>query len=77
MFWSKDVAPENMASMVVAFLGFHPLSSWSNAEAFSNNEDMSRTDETSHLLTRPSKDAAATNISAIVVTEDVSQLSRF
>ena len=66
-----------MASIVVAFLGFHPLSSWLKAEAFSNNDDMSRTDETSHPLTRPSKDEAATNISAIVVTDDVSQLSRF
>ena len=63
--------------MVVAFLGFQSASSWLNAAAFSNRERMSRTEETSHSLIRPSKDAAATNISAIVVTEDVSQLSRF
>jgi hypothetical protein len=66
-----------MASMVVTFLGFHPLSSWSKDEAFSNNEDMSRTDETSHVFMRPSKDDAATNISSIVRTEDVSHPSRF
>ena len=53
------------------------MSSWLKDVAFSNKELMSRTDETSHPLRRPSKDAAATNISAIVVTEDVSQLSRF
>jgi hypothetical protein len=66
-----------MAWRDVAFLGFQSDNAWLNAEAFSNNEDMSRTDETSHLLTRPSKDDEETNISAIVVTEDVSQLSRF
>jgi len=76
MFWSKDVAPENMAWRDVAVSGFHPLSSWLNDEAFSNNEDMSRTDETSHPLTRPSKADAATNISSIVSTEDVSHPSR-
>ena len=65
-----------MASMVVAFLGSQSLSSWLNAEAFSNNDDMSRTEETSHVLIRPSKDAAATNISSIVSTEDVSHPSR-
>jgi hypothetical protein len=77
MFRSKDVAPENMAWKDVAFSGSQSLSSWLNAEAFSKSDAMSRTDDTSHLLTRPSKAAAATNISAIVVTEDVSQLSRF
>ena len=37
---------------------------------------MSRTEETSHAFMRPLKWEAATNISAIVVTDDVSQLSR-
>ena len=77
MFWSKDVAPENMAWRDVAFLGFQSDNAWLKAEAFSNKELMSRTDETSHVFMRPSKAEAATNISAIVVTEDVSQFSRF
>jgi hypothetical protein len=76
MFWSKDVAPENMASMVVAFLGFHPESSWLKAVAFSKSDDMSLTEDTSHAFMRPSNWDAATNISAIVVTADVSQPSR-
>jgi hypothetical protein len=65
-----------MAWKDVAFVGSQSLSSWLKAEAFSKRELMSRTEETSHLLTRPSKAEAATNISAIVVTEDVSQPSR-
>ena len=76
MFWSKDVAPANMASMVVAFLGFQSLSSWLNDEAFSKRDLMSRTDETSHVFMRPSKAAAATNISSIVSTWEVSQFSK-
>jgi len=38
---------------------------------------MSLTAETSHALIRPSNWDAATNISSIVRTEDVSQFSRF
>ena len=76
MFRSNAVAPENMDCRDVAFLGFHPLSSWLNAEAFSNRDLMSLTEETSHVLIRPSKDNAATNISSIVSTEDVSHPSR-
>ncbi len=60
----------------VAFLGFQASSSWLNDEAFSNRDLMSRTAETSHAFRWPLKDDAATNISAIVNTEDVSHPSR-
>ena len=73
----NDVAPENMASRVVAFLGFQFDNSWLNDEAFSNTDLMSLTEETSHPLIRPLKDDAATNISSIVSTWEVSQSSRF
>ena len=66
-----------MASMVVAFLGFQASNAWLKAVAFSNKERMSFTEDTSHSLMRPSKDAAATNISSIVSTWEVSQSSRF
>ena len=66
-----------MACKEVAFLGFQASNAWLKAVAFSNRERMSLTEDTSHALIRPSKDAAATNISSIVSTWEVSQSSRF